>query len=538
MRVAVAGGGPGGLFFATLIRRADPSIEVTVFERNRADDTFGFGVVFSDRTLAGIHEADPVLRVALTEHGRHWDAIEVRLKGERIRCGGNGMAAVVRRTLLALMQARARDVGAELRFSTEVTLDDLAGYDLVVAADGTGSKIREQLEREADADLGAEVETATAKFIWFGTDYLFDGLTFVHERSPDGVFAVHGYPISDEVSTFIVETDEASWRRAGLDEFDVTQPPGASDMITKTYLEKLFADQIDGKQLLTNNSRWGNFRTRRTRRWHTLRAGKASTPPVAFLGDAVHTAHFSVGSGTKMAMEDAVALSRAVAGSPRDLGAALTAYEEAAQPSVRKIQNSARPSLAWWEHFGRYHDEFEPWQFAYHFLSRSITDARLAKRDPAFVAASHRGWVEEHGAEPLDTPFDRAGWSVPGRLVTVSATAAGVPTAVLGSTEGTRTLPLADEPQSGPWGATIAAPDSEAGLPEVFARLTDLAGLGTAAPVLVAVHGGTSLTRTLVCEQARMHDRLPALLVDPESDRDRALTTVLAGRAELVGVPA
>src|SRR6478735_7964608 len=180
MRVAVAGGGPGGLFFATLIRRADPSVEVTVFERNRADDTFGFGVVFSDRTLAGIHEADPVLREALTEHGRHWDEIEVRLKGQRIRCGGNGMAAVVRKTLLALMQARARDVGAELRFSTEVTLDELAGYDLVVAADGTGSTIREQV----DADLGVEVETATAKFIWFGTDYLFDGLTFVHERSP------------------------------------------------------------------------------------------------------------------------------------------------------------------------------------------------------------------------------------------------------------------------------------------------------------------------------------------------------------------
>ena len=210
VRIAVAGAGPGGLFFATLIRRADPSVEVTVFERNRSDDTFGFGVVFSDRTLAGIHDADPVLREALTEHGRHWDDIEVRLKGERIRCGGNGMAAVERRTLLALMQARARDVGTELRFSTDVGLDDLTDYDLVVAADGTGSTIRDQV----DADLGTTVETATAKFIWFGTDYLFDGLTFVHERGPDGVFAVHGYPISADVSTFIVETDEQAWRQA------------------------------------------------------------------------------------------------------------------------------------------------------------------------------------------------------------------------------------------------------------------------------------------------------------------------------------
>jgi anthraniloyl-CoA monooxygenase len=498
MRIAVAGGGPGGLFFATLIRRADPSVEVTVFERNRADDTFGFGVVFSDRTLEGIHAADPVLREALAEHGKHWDAIEIRLKGERIRCGGNGMAAIVRRTLLGLMQRRAREAGAELRFATEVGLADLADYDLVVAADGAGSRIREQLA----ADLGTEVDTATAKFIWFGTDYRFDGLTFLHERGPDGVFAVHAYPISDRMSTFIVETDEQSWRRAGLDEFDTGRPPGESDLISKEYLEKLFAEQIDGRRLLVNNSRWGNFRTRRTRRWHVVEPS-----PVAFLGDAVHTAHFSVGSGTKMAMEDAVALARALAGTPGDLPAALAAYEAAAQPSVWKIQRSARPSLAWWEHFGRYHDHFEPWQFAYHFLSRSITDARLSKRDPAFVEATHRAWRERHGAEPLETPFSHGDWHSPTRLVDL---ADGVP-----------------QP-------AIAAPDTEAGLPECFAHL---AALPRDLP-FVAVHGGTPLTRTLLCEQARMHEGLPALLVSPETDRDEAITAVLSGRADLVGVPA
>ncbi|SFN29902.1 anthraniloyl-CoA monooxygenase [Pseudonocardia ammonioxydans] len=515
MRIAVAGGGPGGLFFATLIKRADPSVEVTVFERNRADDTFGFGVVFSDRTLAGIYEADPVLRQALTEHGRHWDEIEVRLKGERIRCGGNGMAAVVRKTLLALMQARAREVGADLRFSTEVTLAELADYDLVVAADGTGSKIREQL----DADLGVEIETATAKFVWFGTDYLFDGLTFVHERSPDGVFAVHGYPISDELSTFIVETDEASWRRAGLDEFDVTRPSGESDLLSKEYLEKLFADQIDGKQLLANNSRWGNFRTRRTSRWHTL-----APRPVAFLGDAVHTAHFSVGSGTKMAMEDAVALSAALTAQPRDLAAALAAYEKAAQPSVRQIQDSARPSLAWWEHFGRYHEAFDPWQFAYHFLSRSITDSRLARRAPDFVAASHQGWVDAHGAEPLETPFENRGWSVPGRAVEVEL-GHGIPVRAGG-------LPLGESGE-GPWGGVLAAPETEAGLPHTFSALAALVRRG---PAVVAVHGGTPLTRTLVTEQARLAEGLPTLLVDPDLDRDKALTAVLSGRTDLVGV--
>jgi 2-polyprenyl-6-methoxyphenol hydroxylase-like FAD-dependent oxidoreductase len=532
MRIAVAGGGPGGLFFATLMRRADPSADVTVFERNRADDTFGFGVVFSDRTLESIHAADPVLRQALRDHGRHWDEIEVRLKGTRIRCGGNGMASIVRRTLLSLLQERALEAGASLRFSTPVSLADLAGYDLVVAADGTGSRIRGELEPA----LGAATDTAAAKFIWFGTDYMFSGLTFVHERGPDGVFAVHGYPISDSVSTFIVETDEASWRRAGLDEFDTTQPPGPSDLVSKAYLEKLFAEQIDGRRLLVNNSRWGSFRTRRTPRWHVL-----SPRPTVFLGDAVHTAHFSVGSGTKMAMEDAIALAGALAGHPGDLGAALSAYEETAQPPVRRIQDSARPSLAWWEHFGTYHDAFEPWQFAYHFLTRAMSDGRLARRAPDFTGASHRAWELAHGAPPLRTPFGGGGWSAPGRAIGIVA-GDGRPAAAV-ARDG-QPLPLLGDASAAPaaaWGALLRAPDSEDGLPEAAGRLEALAGSCPAAaarPVLAAVHGGTPLTRVLLCEEARLRLGLPALLIDPGLDKDQAVTMVLSGRADLVGVPA
>ena len=262
MRIAVLGGGPGGLLAALLAKRGDPAREVTVFERNRAGDTFGFGVVFSDATLDGIDAADPVLRRALTEHGVHWDPIEVRLRGERWRFGGNGMAAVARRTLLTLLQQRAAEAGVDLRFSAPVHPDDLldSEYDLVVAADGANSQMR---ARFAGA-FGPSVVTATAKFIWFGTTYPFSGLTFVHEQGPHGVFAVHGYPIGNGVSTFIVETDERSWREAGLDAFDVGQPPGPSDQVTQAYLEKLFATQIDGCPLLVNNSRWGNFRTWRT----------------------------------------------------------------------------------------------------------------------------------------------------------------------------------------------------------------------------------------------------------------------------------
>jgi anthraniloyl-CoA monooxygenase len=503
MRIACIGGGPGGLFFAALAKQADPDLEITVFERNRADDTFGFGVVFSDATLAGIDARDPVLRDALTEHGRHWDDIEVRLKGERLRCGGNGMAAIARKTLLHALQERALDVGVDLRFETEVGLDDLADYDLVVAADGANSRTRTQL---ADA-FGPTEEVATAKFIWFGTTYMFSGLTFVHERGPHGVFAVHGYPISKDVSTFIVETDEESWRAAGLDEFDVTQPPGASDLKSKSYLEELFAEQIDGAPLLVNNSRWGNFRTRRARTW---RQGN-----VALLGDAAHTAHFSVGSGTKMAMEDAIALADALQSHGNDVDAVLAAYEAAARPSVEKIQQSARPSLSWWEHFGRSHDALEPWQFAVHFLTRSMDVGRLGRRAPDFVESSRAAWKDRYGSDPLSTSLDLGGVTLQRRAVAIEDD----PTAVTVQVDGLQ-VPV------------VQAPDDEAGVPEALDRAAHELAEPTS---LVAVRGGTPLTRRLVGEELRLGRHLRVLLVDDQLSRDQAETEVLSGRADLVG---
>lgn len=493
-RVAVVGGGPGGLFFATLLKRADPAVEVTVFERNRADDTFGFGVVFSDATLSGIHDADPVLLRALTDHGRYWERIEVRLKGERHGCDGNGMAAVARKTLLLLLQQRAAEVGVELRFETEgPPVADLAGYDLVVGADGANSRVRGERAEE----FGLSVDVATAKFIWFGTTYQFDGLTFVHEKGPHGTFAVHGYPIGDGLSTFIVETDEATWRAAGLDEFDTSQPPGVSDEKSQLYLEKLFAEQIDGHALVANNSRWANFRALRTRSWHTGNT--------VILGDAAHTAHFSVGSGTKMAMEDAIVLASAVAEHGDDLESALAAYESARRPSVERIQNSARPSLSWWEHFGRYYDAFEPTQFTFHFLSRSISREKLARRDPDFVAEVEQDWRARHGADPLDSPLRVGDRTFPRRLVTGGELGREV--------------------------AWVTAPDSEASLPEAFDRVAEtLSG----DPPLVAVSGGASLPRRLLAEEVRLARGKPVVLVEPGADVDDAVTLVLAGRADLV----
>ncbi|MDQ2897417.1 MAG: FAD-dependent monooxygenase [Actinomycetota bacterium] len=519
MRVAIVGGGPGGLFAATLVKRADPDAEVVLFERNRAEDTFGFGVVFSDATLAGIHAADPVLLTALTEHGVHWDPIEVRLHGERFRCGGNGMAAVERKTLLGLLQQGAVDAGVDVRFSTQVDVDDVlgGGYDLVVAADGANSRLR---DRFADA-FRPTAETAAAKFIWLGTTHLFEGLTFVHARGPHGVFAVHGYPIGNGVSTFIVETDEESWRAAGLDEFDVTAPPGASDEKTRAYLAELFAEQVDGHPLLVNNSRWGNFQTRRAARW----SHQAGSTQLVLLGDSAHTAHFSVGSGTKMAMEDAIALADALGSHPGDVPAALADYEQIRQPKVAKIQNAARPSLSWWEHFGRSHDTLPPWQFAYHFFTRSLTDAKLATRDSDFVAAAHDQWRQLHGHEPLETPRELAGHRLPGRVLT-----AGDGTVGLAGHE----LPLRTG-ATGPdaWALQVTAPGAEADLPAV---LDDIAKGVAAGAVLVAVDGGSALTRRLACEQARLVHGIDSLLVEA-ADADTATTAVLSGRTDYVMGP-
>ena len=525
MRIAVLGGGPGGLFAATLAKAGDPGREVTVFERNRAEDTFGFGVVFSDATLEGIHQADPVLRTALTEHGVHWDPIEVRLHGERYLCHGNGMAAVERRMLLSLLQRRALDVGVDVRFCTEADPDELlwAGYDLVVAADGANSRLR---ERFADA-FQSSAEISPAKFIWLGTTYQFAGLTFVHQRGPHGAFAVHGYPIGNGVSTFIVETDEASWRAAGLDEFDVTQPPGPSDEKSQAYLQDLFAEQTGGHPLLVNNSRWGNFRTRRARRWRHRAGGTA----IALLGDAAHTAHFSVGSGTKMAMEDAVALVAALGEHRDDIDAALAAYEAARQSQVAKIQDSARPSLSWWEHFGRSHDTLPPWQFAYHFFTRSLPEAKLRRRDDAFVAGIHDRWRDAFGAEPLASSLEVAGQRVDGRAVVVSDGTVHLPGGP---------LPLRPEPAGGgrPWGLWVAAPDTEDRLPPAL----DALAKGVAADAaLVAVGGGTALTRRLLCEAARLEHGAVSLLVeqvDPGLATDVAVTAVLSGRTDLVSAPA
>lgn len=403
MRSLVVGGGPAGLYFGVLAKQADPTREITVVERNGPDDTFGFGVVFSERTLSSLRAHDPATYDAIAAALVRWDTIDVRHRGRALRSRGHGFSAIARQRLLTILQRRATEVGVDLRFRTE--FDDLGGgadHDLVLAADGVNSRLRAAREQA----FGPRIEMGAAKYIWFGTSRVYDSFYFAFEQNEHGAFASHAYPYGPDRSTFIVETSEAAWRAAGLDRHaGEAAAPGASDLHSRDYLAELFADHLGGGELLVNNSKWLNFPTLRNARW--------SDGNVVLVGDAAHTAHFSVGSGTKMAMEDAQALAQALDDEP-DVPAALAAYERRRRPEVEWIQEAAGPSLAWWEHFGTYMGaELEP--FMFHFLTRNprVTRETMLRRDGDFVAAVER-WF---GGDPQRVPLTVAGVEFPSRQV-------------------------------------------------------------------------------------------------------------------------
>nr|HRC86129.1 FAD-dependent monooxygenase [Thermoanaerobaculia bacterium] len=307
MRVVIAGGGPAGLFFAILMRQQDPSHEITVYERNRPDDTFGWGVVFSGKTRRELAAADPATAAALEPLWMLWEDVVVVHRGERVRIGGNHFAGIARITLLKVLQDRCRELGIDVRYGTEITtVQDLPEHDLLVAADGLRSLVRDTFKAEFQPDL----ELRPNRYIWLGTPQMFHALTLTFRTNRDGLFIAHSYKFSPELSTFIVECDPESWHAAGLDR--------ATEAESLAYLEKVFEDDLAGRPLLSNQSRWIQFTTVRNRHWV---CGKA-----ALMGDAAHTAHFSIGSGTKLAMEDAVALAERLA-STRSVPEALAAYE-------------------------------------------------------------------------------------------------------------------------------------------------------------------------------------------------------------------
>jgi anthraniloyl-CoA monooxygenase len=416
MRIVCVGGGPGGLYFATLMKKADPRHEIRVVERNRADDTFGFGVVFSDATMAGIAEADSEAYGEIARHLVHWEDIEVNYRGERMTSTGHGFSGMSRHTLLRVLQEQALAAGVVLDYECEVTsLAPFSAADLIVASDGVNSTTRRLLATGVET----AVDLRPNRFVWLGTTKPFPAFTFYFRHDAHGLWRVHAYQYAPGHSTFIVECREETWRAAGMDK--------AGEADTAAFLERLFSEELAGHRLITNRSIWRQFPTIRTQPW--------SSGHVVLLGDAAHTAHFSVGSGTRMAMEDAVALRDALVGrdeptSPRStpsIPAALKTYEDARRPQVESLQRAAQASLQWFEDTERYMD-LEPVQFAFSLLTRSlrITHEDLRGRDPAFLARVDQSIAEQaavqtrqkvRAAPPMFTPFRLRELVLPNRVV-------------------------------------------------------------------------------------------------------------------------
>lgn len=412
MKIAIVGGGPGGLYFAALMKQLDPSHDITLWERNAASDTFGFGVVFSDETLGGIGNADPVVAEYMSRRFARWSDIDIHFRDEMITVGGQGFAAMSRKELLELLQRRCIELNVDVRFSTLApAVEELeANYDLVLAADGVNSQIRAKYADSFKPDL----DPRSNKFMWLGTNQVFEAFKFFVKETEWGVMQIHGYPYSDEGSTFIVEMHQDVWHAAGFDETATEVfPPGVSDEKSIAKIREIFAEELDGYDVLTNNSKWINFTTVRNQSW---RKGN-----VVLLGDAAHTAHFSIGSGTKLAMEDSLALA-ACLHEHADIEAALEAYETERRPVVASTQRAAQASLEWFERIGQYKDQ-DPTQFAFNLLTRSrrITQENLRLRDPEFADAVDRDFATAQGltevAPAMFQPFSIGELELKNRIV-------------------------------------------------------------------------------------------------------------------------
>ena len=397
LNIAIIGGGPAGLYLAALVKQLNPRHEIEVWERNAPDDTFGFGVVFSDETLSGIENADSAFYDRLSKDFAIWDDIDVHFKGQELTSGGHGFAAISRQRLLTILRERGEEFGVRVHYREPAPeLERLRGsYDLVVAADGVNS-----LTRSGSAEVfQPRLDAGHARYIWLGTPLVLEAFKFFIAETDIGTVQAHAYPYSDGMSTFIVELAEDTWRRSGqVDAAQRTWRPGESDEKGIAFCSEVFRTALNGAPLVGNNSRWIRFATVRTRCW---RDGN-----VVLIGDAAHTAHFSIGSGTKLAMEDALALAACLHENP-NLETALIAYETERRPVVESAQRAAQASLEWFENIAQYMRQ-EPLQFAFNLLTRSrrVTHSNLQMRDPEFVARVE-SWFNPDGppAPPMFVPI-------------------------------------------------------------------------------------------------------------------------------------
>ena len=406
MKIACIGGGPAGLYFAIAMKLRDPFCEIDIHERNKPGDTFGWGVVFSDQTMANLSATDPASAKSIAGSLAHWDDIDVHFKGAVESSGGHGFCGIGRKRLLSILQDRAAELGVNLHFESEIDPANLPPADIVIAADGINSRIREQYADVFKPDIDARAN----KFIWLGTKKVFDAFTFAFKETAHGWVWAHAYRFDDDFSTFIVECSEETWKGLGFDRMDQDE--------TCRACEALFADQLGGHALMSNarhlrGSAWLNFRRVLCETW--------THKNIILLGDAAHTAHFSIGSGTKLALEDAIMLAEVLTSTTKPVEEGLREYQEVRTVEVLKLQSAARNSTEWFETLERYLD-FEPIQFAYSLLTRSqrISHENLRERDPKWMARMEDWFAKKHGVSvrpPMFVPYALRGMELKNRVV-------------------------------------------------------------------------------------------------------------------------
>lgn len=397
MRVACIGGGPAGLYLSILMKKANPAHEITVYERSRPDDTFGWGVVFSDATLGNFRQADAESYEEITRSFHHWNDCDVFFQGRKITSGGHGFSGIGRKRLLHILSERAAGLGVERVYETEMDVDArLADADLIVGSDGANSLTRKKYA----AHFQPDIDVRKCRYIWLGTHLQLSAFTFITEPTEWGWFQVHAYQFDRDTSTFIVECREETWRAAGLDKLDTAG--------SIAFCEKLFAKYLDGNRLMSNarhlrGSAWLNFHRVLCKKWHHEN--------IVLIGDAAHTAHFSIGSGTKLAMEDAIALSKSLGEQPGQVARALEQYQRERELEALKLQGAARNRMEWFENVARY-ARLAPEQFAYTLLtgSQRIGHENLRVRDSGYVASVEAWFAGQAGlpaqpVPPMFTPF-------------------------------------------------------------------------------------------------------------------------------------
>ena len=367
MKINIIGGGPAGLYFAILMKKADASHQVKIYERNGPDDTFGWGVVFSGKTLANLKAADQESHAEITKQFEAWDNVDVVHRDAKISIHGNSFSGIARLQLLKILQRRAEQSGVEIEFRREIQdVESLRNdCDLLLAADGVNSIVRLQYAEQFEPEL----DIRTNRYIWYGTNQLFHGLTLTFRENDAGVFAAHSYKFNSSTSTFIIECDPDTWENAGFTRW--------TDELIRAYLGEVFADDLNGHKLLSNNSRWINFLLVKNQNWFFEN--------VVLIGDALHTAHFSIGSGTKLAMEDAIALAEAFQQSA-NVNEALTNFSSTRRPVIEDYQAAAFESMIWFENARRYM-RLSPLKLAYSLMTRSgrVGYEDLKRRDPDFI---------------------------------------------------------------------------------------------------------------------------------------------------------